>query len=133
MKKNRIKFIAIVILIISAIFVDILNTIPLLDGIVSTFYWMFVSVYLWRTGHGLINWRSVIPESISLIIEWIHALSAIPTVFISTVLIIILSKIEDKTGVSIQLPGKTPGITPKRNTKTPVNSTPGIRPPRVTN
>lgn len=133
MKKNRIEFTSIVILIVTAILIDILNLIPILGGIVSTFYWMFVSLYLWKTGHGLINWRSIIPESISVIIEWIPALSFIPTVFISTVIIIIISRVEDKTGISITLGGKTAGITPKRSTRVPVNGTPGIRPPRITN
>ncbi len=127
-KKNRIGWIMIIILLIIAYAVDNINPIPIIGGIITTFYWLAFSFYLFKTGHGLLNYKNIVPGFLSVVIEWLPAVSIIPTVLISTAIIIIFSRIEDRMGISL-LPMSSPGNRPARNIRKPVNSTPGIRMP----
>ena len=131
-KKNRIGWGMIVVLIISAGFVDLANMVPILGGLVTTAYWSAITWYLWKTKHGLFNWKKLASEIISLITEWIPFLSFIPSVIAATIVIIFISRFEDKTGIKLS-PGKiTKGITSARKSA-PLNSDKGIRKPRQQN
>ncbi len=132
-KEKRIGWVMVVVLILSALFVDLINLIPIIGGFITAMYWIAISYYLWKSGHGLFNWKIVIPELISIVIEWVPWLSFIPSVIASTIAIIFISRFEDMTGIKL-IPAKTlQKMTPPRNQRIPVNATPGIRPPRLTN
>lgn len=126
-KKNRIGWIMIIILLIISFAVDSINPTPIIGGIITTFYWYAFSLYLFKTGHGLLNYKNIIPGFLSVIIEWLPAISFIPTVLISTAIIIIFSRIEDRIGISL-LPMSSPRGRSSRKAQ-PLNSTPGIRMP----
>lgn len=121
----------IIVLIILSGLVDLMNPIPVLGGLISTGYWIAFSFYSWKTGHGLFNWKVAMTEIISVIAEWIPVVSALPSVVAGTILIVAISRIQDKTGINL-IPSQTfKKMTPPRNQRAPVNSTAGIRPPRL--
>lgn len=130
-KQNRIGSGIILILIILAGMVDLINLIPIVGGLVSSGYWFAFSYYLYKTGHGLFNWKVAIPEIISVAIEWVPMVSFLPSVMAGTLAIVAISRIQDKTGINL-IPGQTlKKMTPPRNQRVPVNGTAGVRPPRL--
>ncbi len=131
-KKNRIGFGMIIVLIVSAGIVDIVNIIPIIGGFTTTAYWAAISWYLWKTGHGLFNWKIVIPEIASVVLEWIPYLSFTPSVVVATIGIIFISKFEDKTGISLMPIAAIKKMTLPRRSP-PLNANPGIREPRSQN
>ena len=100
-KKYRIGISSIIILMISAIFADLLSLIPLVGDIVGPIYWIVAGIFFWQAGLGIVNWKTLAPELISLVGELIPAIQALPTIIVCTAIIIILSRIEDKTGISL--------------------------------
>ncbi|MEK7213817.1 MAG: hypothetical protein AAB637_01745 [Patescibacteria group bacterium] len=127
--KKRIDFGMIVIWVVSAVFIDLINLIPFLGGLISSFYWIVFSFYLWKTGHGLLNWKIAISEIISIVVEWIPFLGFLPSTIASTIAIVAISRFEDKTGKSL-IPNQTmKKMTLPRNQRKPVNAEEGIRPP----
>ncbi len=96
-KKYRIGGFAVVILFIIALFFDLISFIPFVGDI----FWVFMSYYLYKTGHGLLNLRRLVPIMVSFITESIPFLSSLPSIMAATISIIMLSRIEDKTGISI--------------------------------
>lgn len=130
-KQNRIGLGMIFVLIVISGFVDLINLIPIVGGLVSTGYWIVLSYYLWKTGHGLFNWKVAVPEIISVVVEWVPMVSFLPSVMAGTLAIVAISRIQDKTGINL-IPSQTfKKMTPPRNQRVPVNSTAGIRPPRL--
>lgn len=105
-KKNRIGSGIILILIILAGMVDLINLIPIVGGLVSTGYWIVLSYYLWKTGHGLFNWKVAVPEIISVVVEWVPMVSFLPSVMAGTLAIVAISRFQDKTGINL-IPSQT--------------------------
>ena len=130
-KKYRLGWVAIFIWVGIAILCDVITFfVPVLGGpILGTIYFGAFSAYLWKSGHGLVNWKVVVPEGLGLIAEWIPAIQAFPFIVIPAGIIIFISRFEDKTGIKIPLPGKKPGTTPPRIQPPPLNQG-GIRAPR---
>ncbi len=96
-KKYRIGGFAIVILLILTLIADFVSIIPFLGDI----FWVFMSYYLFKTGHGLLNMRNLAPTIMSFITESVPFLSSLPSIIAATIVIIIFSRIEDKTGLSV--------------------------------
>lgn len=130
-KKYRIGWFAIIFWVAIAIILDVITFfIPGLGGpICSIIFFPLFSLYLWKTKHGLINWKNGASQVIGLASEWIPAIQALPVIVVPVIIIIIMSRIEDKTGISIPLPGKKPGVTPPRIQRVPLNQG-GVRAPR---
>ncbi|HEY4478698.1 MAG TPA: hypothetical protein VI775_02550 [Candidatus Paceibacterota bacterium] len=96
-KKHRIGGFAIVLLLLLSITADFISVIPFIGDI----FWAFMAFYLWRTGHGLLNMRRLIPAMTSIVIEMLPFLSALPSIVAGTMIIIGFSRIEEKTGISL--------------------------------
>lgn len=124
-KKYRIGTVAVMILISIAAIADLITLIPGLGNIIGWIFWFGVACYLWKSGHGWINWRILAPEIISLAAEFLPGIQALPTILASIIAIIVLSRLQDKTGVSLMPTGKslnTEGVRRPTGTTKPLNS-----------
>jgi hypothetical protein len=129
--KYRITFWAGAIFIIVGLIFDLFTLIPFVGDFIGWLFWLGGGYYLYKTGHGLANWKTAVPELISFVAEFIPAVQELPTIFIATIIIVVVSRFEDKTGVSLmpKMSKKIAGATPPRLKPTPVNSEPGVRQP----
>ena len=113
-KKYRMGSTGIVITLILATLADLLSLIPLIGDAVGPIFWVCISLYLWKIGCGLLNPRRLITEIISLGIEIVPVLQALPSIFIGMIIIIVFIRLEDKTGLKLLKPasatsgGRTP-------------------------
>jgi hypothetical protein len=127
--KYRIGTVAVILLIVTAVIADLITLIPIAGDIVGPLYWIIVSVYLWKAGLGFVNGRRLAVEAISIVAELIPVVQELPAILAGVIAIIIMTRIEDRTGISLN-PLKKKGVTPPRMSRQPLNSTPGVRPPR---
>ena len=113
---------------ILALFSDLLTLIPIVGDVVGPVFWISIGYYFWKKGLGLFNWRRFVPEIISFIAELIPGVQELPSMFLGMIIIALLTKIEQKTGINpINLvKGK---ITPPRIVIKPLNSG-GVRQPK---
>jgi hypothetical protein len=105
-----------------------LTLIPIVGDIVGPVFWTSIAYYFWKKGLGLFNWRRFVPEIISFIAELIPGVQELPSMFLGMIIIALLTKIEQKTGINpINLvKGK---ITPPRIVRKPLNNG-GVRQPK---
>jgi hypothetical protein len=99
--KYRMGIVGIVILILLATIADLLSLIPFVGDFVGPIFWVMVSIYLWKIGCGLINSKRLATEIISIVIEVIPVAQEIPSIIICMAIIIILVRVEDKTGIKM--------------------------------
>ncbi len=111
-----------------ALFNDLLTLIPIVGDVVGPVFWVGIGYYFWKKGLGIFNWRRFVPEIISFIAELIPGVQELPSMFLGMIIIALLTKIEQKTGINpINLvKGK---ITPPRIVRKPLNSG-GVRQPK---
>jgi hypothetical protein len=83
-----------------ALFSDILTLIPIVGDIVGPVFWTSIAYYFWKKGLGLFNWRRFVPEIISFIAELIPGVQELPSMFLGMIIIALLTKIEQKTGIN---------------------------------
>lgn len=93
------------VLIITAGMFDLVGAIPIIGSITGPVYWVSLSAFLFTKGFGLINARRLVTSLISLVIEVIPAVQALPAILAGTVAIIIFARIEDRTGLSLHKKG----------------------------
>lgn len=110
---------------------DIVTLIPFVGAIVSPVYFVIFGFYLWKSGHGLVNWKNLVSGGISVAGEMLPFIQAFPTITLATAVIFGISRTEDKTGLSLT-PHKKHGVTPPRSPREPANKD-GVRPPRKGN
>ncbi len=129
-KKYRIGLWGSIIFIVAAILFDVLTLIPLVGSFLGWIFWIGASIYLWKTKHGLANWKTLVPKILSVVGELIPGIQSLPTIITATIIIIVISRMEDKTGIKLMpTPNKKiPGITPPRLNRSPLNNR-GIRYP----
>jgi len=118
------------ILILLAGLADLLTLIPFVGDVVGPLFWVLASIYFWKAGLGLVNGRRLATTVVSTVIELIPAAQAFPAILAGIIAVIVMVRIEDRTGISLT-PAKKVGVTPPRNVRVPVNKTPGVRPPRI--
>ncbi len=118
------------ILILLAGLADLLTLVPFVGDVVGPLFWILASVYFWKAGLGLVNGRRLATTIVSTVIELVPGAQAFPAILGGIIAVIAMVRIEDKTGISLTPPKKV-GVTPPRNVRVPVNSTPGVRPPRL--
>lgn len=123
----RIDLASSVLLIMFATLCDALSLIPFVGDIVAPIFWLIVGIYLWTKGMSLLSGRKLATTGISIIAEMIPAVQELPALLLGIITILIILRIEDKTGISTNSI-KKPGTTNPRN-KVPLNSQPGIRLP----
>ncbi len=118
------------ILIFIAILVDLLSLIPLLGSILGPGFWICINIYFWYVGLGIVNTRRLASGIISTLIELIPVLQWLPSVTVGMILVIIMIRLEEKTGISVtSLTTRTPGTTPPRLRPPKLNAQQGIRYP----
>ena len=120
-KKSRIGWGWGSILVFLALCADVIGLIPFMESISGTVFWALAWVILWLAGCGLVNWRRLVTAAISLAIGWVPVIQSLPQITLGIIAVIILVKMEDKTGISMVKPlsqGKKVNL-PKR--KPPLN------------
>lgn len=80
---------------------DLVSTIPFLNIVVSFFATMTFGLWFYNLDFGLVNFRRLVAPIIAIIIEIVPALSILPAIFFAVLINIILSWIEDKTGIGV--------------------------------
>jgi len=120
----------------AAIIADLITLIPFAGDIVGPLFWICVSIYLWKIGCGLLNARRLATSVISMIAEMIPGAQEFPLLVLGMLAIILMIRIEDKTGVNIS--GKLgkkgagghvkDGVNPPKMQQAPLNQD-GVRAP----
>lgn len=100
-KKHRIGIIAIVVLLATALIADLLCLIPIVGDILGPIYWIIASVYFWRAGIGF-NAPRVAASVISTVAELIPGIQELPSIIVCMLVIVVMTRVEDKTGISLQ-------------------------------
>ncbi len=100
-KKYRIGTLGALFILAVALVVDGLTLIPFVGTFIGWMFWLGAALYFWKCGLGLINWRRAVPGLISLVGEIVPGVQEFPTIVAAVAVIIVLSRIEDKTGVSM--------------------------------
>ncbi len=128
--KYRISIVSAILLVLFAGFFDILSLIPFVGDFVGPLFWVVASLYFWKIGLGIVNGRRLAVGLISMIAELIPVVQEFPSLMVGISAVIIMTRIEDKTGLSLN-PLKKPGVTEPRIQRQPLNSQEGVRPPRL--
>lgn len=109
---------------------DAASLIPFVGTVMGPIFWVVSGVYLWTKGVGLFGGKKIATTAISFVAEIFPFSQELPMLTAGIVALLIIIRIEDKTGKSLVKPMKA-GITPPRLRRTtPLNSEPGVRPPR---
>lgn len=79
---------------------DLVSLIPTIGDLVAPIYFGFFSWYLYKTGHGIFNWKLFVTDGISFVAEMIPVVQELPMMMVATILVFTISRFEDKTGLS---------------------------------
>jgi hypothetical protein len=109
-KRNRIGWISGSILVFLALCADLIGLIPLMESFSATIFWLVAGVILWMCGCGLLNWKRLVTAGTSLAIGWVPAIQSLPQITLGILVIIIIVKMEDKTGKSFIKQLSQPGV-----------------------
>lgn len=101
MVNYRISLTAGIFLVLAAIVADLISLIPFVGTVSGPLFWVLVSWYLWKKGCGLFNVRRFATEAISTLVEVIPAIQALPAATVGIIAVILMIRVEDRTGVSI--------------------------------
>jgi hypothetical protein len=129
--KYRLANVAILGIMSLAGLADLITFIPIAGDIIGPIFWVGASVYFWKSGLGMINPRRLATSLLSFVAELIPIVQEFPTIIVGTAAIIIMSRIEDRTGLSLNPLQKKPGITPPRGRKLGMNNKVGVRTPNI--
>jgi hypothetical protein len=100
-KKHRIGKLSAVILVVVAIIADLITLIPIAGDIVGPIFWVFAGLYFWKSGLGFVNGKRLVTGAISLVAELIPGIQEFPTIALGMIIIVIMTRFEEKTGISI--------------------------------
>ncbi len=129
-RESKISNLVAVILVFLAIIADLLSLIPFVGTVIGPIFWFAMGLYFWNIGMGIINGKRLATGAISIIGEIIPIIQSLPTITVGIIAIIIMTRIEEKTGVSVSsLNKRTPGVTPPRLKPPKLNAQQGIRYP----
>ena len=131
-KQHKFGILAICVLVAGALAADLIGLIPFAKDITATLFWVIVSFYMWMKGMGIFSGRKLAAMLTSWIMSVIPFIQEIPIEVTGGIIaIIILTRIEEKTGHSFIKPlmnGK-PVTLPRLKRPTPLNKA-GTRAPR---
>ncbi len=130
-KKHKIGNIGAAVLIISAIIADLITLIPLAGDIVGPLFFILSSLYFWKIGLGFATGRRFTTNLTAMIAELIPGVQELPMIAIGAIAIVIMTRAEEKTGISMMNLGKKPGVTPPRIQKSPLNQGGKRLPPKI--
>ncbi|MDO8575163.1 MAG: hypothetical protein Q7R78_00470 [bacterium] len=88
-------------LTVGAIINDCVNWIPLVGTATDFIYWFIIFVIFYLKGMGIINPRRMALMIVDMIAEAIPALQFLPFTTVGIIMIIVMVRTEDKTGISI--------------------------------
>ncbi len=135
-KQHRMGWVGISGLLVVGIILDLVTLIPGAGTLLAPPVWIAINTYLWIIGCGIVNAKRLSTSLISMVGEMIPALQALPINILGIIAIIIMVRLEDKTGIKVH--GGTKGVgnisivngNPVRNPKiTPPLNVDGIRLP----
>lgn len=129
-KKNRIGNYAIVLITALAGLADLLTLIPGVGDVLGWLSWIMFAIIFWIKGLGFFSPKKLAISIVSVVTELVPGVQALPTITAGVIAILVMTRAEDKLGISLNPMQKKPGVTMPRNQKTPVNSIAGVRPPR---
>ena len=125
----RISMAMSVILIAIAGIFDLTTAIPFIGSFMGPLFWVIAGIYFWVKGMGIVNGKRLVVSGTSFILELFPGIQIAPTLIGGIIIILLITRIEDKTGLSIVKPLKK-GVTPPKVQRIPVNTTGGRREPR---
>ncbi len=128
MIKYRISLTASGFLVLLAIIADLISLIPFVGMVSGPTFWVLASWYLWKKGCGLFNARRLATELISSVVEIIPAIQALPAATVGIIAVLLMIRIEDRTGISMK-PDSFAGSVRKPHYTTDENGQ-GIRRPQ---
>lgn len=108
------------VILATAIVFDLGTLIPFVGDFVAPIFFIGLSLYLWKAKCGFLNAGRLASQIVSFVCEMFPGLQELPTIVLSAALIIILVRLEEKTGISI--------MKPMSQGQNPLNGG-GIRPP----
>lgn len=80
---------------------DAIGLIPITESFLGVIFWVFLNVYLWTKGYGLLNWRVVTTEAISIATSLFPVIQALPNLTLGAMAIFAIIRFQDKTGISV--------------------------------
>ncbi len=111
----RIKTWVFCAMLIVAIILDLVSLIPAANDITLVIAGILFGLWWWKLGLGFLNLKKIITYSLSVIVEAVPILAVLPAVTLAVVVTFVISRGEDKLGISI-MPGKF-GIDAGKNPK----------------
>lgn len=88
-----------------ALIADLFTLIPFVGDVVGPIFWVGASFYLYFKGFGFVNGRRLATSAISLVGELIPAIQELPLILAGAIAIIVLARIEDRTGLHLHKNG----------------------------
>jgi hypothetical protein len=107
-KKNRIGNSEIILLVVFALIFDIISLIPFLNFVTVIVAQGLMAFFFSIHGVNVLSKKRAIPYVLGWIIEFIPAISVIPAITLETIIIIVMVRFEDKTGISVGKDGIKP-------------------------
>ena len=100
-KKHKIGNIAAFIFIAIAGIFDLFTLIPVIGDFLGPIFWVGASLYFWKSGLGFVNGRRLATSAISMIAEMIPGVQELPAILAGIVIVITMTRFEEKTGISV--------------------------------
>jgi hypothetical protein len=116
-----------IVLIAIAVIFDAASVIPFVGTLMGPIFWVISGVYLWTKGVGFFGVKKIATTAISLVAEVVPLSQELPMLVAGIIALLVIIRVEDKTGMSIVKPMKA-GITPPRLKRIPKNIN-GVRKP----
>lgn len=104
-KKNRIGTSEAATLLFFAALCDLFSIIPVVNDVLVFLGQGLIALFFFIHGVNIFSKKKVVPYVIASITEAIPAISAFPTFLLETIIIIVITRIEDKKGIKIGVPG----------------------------
>ena len=89
------------ILVIAALIADLLTLIPFAGDFIGPIFWVGVALFLWLKGCGFLNTARIATELIALVAKLIPVIQEFPETTIGIILVILLIRFEDRTGIKV--------------------------------
>jgi len=84
-----------------ALIFDVFSIIPIVGGVAALICFTIIGTWLWFLGYGVINIKKLITPILSIIIEFIPALSLVPSIVLGVGITIAIIKGEEITGINV--------------------------------
>ena len=111
---------------------DAASLIPFVGTVMGPIFWVISGVYLWTKGVGLFGGKKIAISAISFVAELVPLVQELPMLVAGIIGVLLVIRIEDKTGMSIVKPMKA-GVTLPRYKRVPLNGQKGLRLPNKQN